>query len=70
MLHGRVYYPAPLHTQPACASLGYRAGQFPEAERACREVLSLPVHSQLTEMQLERTIQAVAAFFGDRRGDD
>ena len=66
----RVYYPAPLHTQPACASLGYRAGQFPEAERACREVLSLPVHSQLTEMQLERTIQAVAAFFGDRRGDD
>jgi dTDP-4-amino-4,6-dideoxygalactose transaminase len=63
----RVYYPAPLHTQPACASLGYRAGQFPEAERACREVLSLPVHPQLSEAQLDRVVQALEQFFRERR---
>jgi dTDP-4-amino-4,6-dideoxygalactose transaminase len=66
----RVYYPAPLHTQPACASLSYRAGQFPEAERACREVLSLPVHPQLTEAQLDRVAQAVGQFFQDRSLSD
>jgi dTDP-4-amino-4,6-dideoxygalactose transaminase len=62
----RVYYPAPLHTQPACASLGYQEGQFPEAERACPEVLSLPVHPQLTAAQLDRVAQAVSEFFQDR----
>jgi dTDP-4-amino-4,6-dideoxygalactose transaminase len=59
----RVYYPAPLHTQPACGTLGYRAGQFPEAERACGEVLSLPVHPQLTREQVDRVIREVAVFF-------
>jgi dTDP-4-amino-4,6-dideoxygalactose transaminase len=59
----RVYYPAPLHTQPACAPLGYRAGQFPEAERACREVLSLPIHPQLTARHLDRVVDGIREFF-------
>lgn len=62
----RVYYPAPLHTQPACAPLGYRAGQFPEAERACREVLSLPVHPQLAREHLDRVVDGIRGFFGHR----
>jgi dTDP-4-amino-4,6-dideoxygalactose transaminase len=59
----RVYYPAPLHTQPACAPLAYREGQFPEAERACREVLSLPVHPQLSAAHLDRVVEGIRTFF-------
>ncbi|MGI4833465.1 MAG: DegT/DnrJ/EryC1/StrS family aminotransferase [Janthinobacterium lividum] len=46
-----VYYPLPLHQQPAYAYLGYRAGAFPVAEALCQRVLALPVHPALTEAQ-------------------
>lgn len=46
-----IYYPLPVHQQPAYKYLGYQAGNFPVAEQLCQQVLSLPVHPALTEMQ-------------------
>ena len=55
-----VYYPKCLHEQPVFAGLGYRWGDFPEAERASREVLSLPMHPWLTEPDQDRIISALS----------
>jgi len=55
----RHHYPKCLHEQPVFAGLGYRWGDFPEAERASREVLSLPMHPYLTEREQERVIVAL-----------
>jgi dTDP-4-amino-4,6-dideoxygalactose transaminase len=54
-----IHYPTPVHLLPAFADLGYRHGQFPEAERAASEVLSLPMYPELTAEQCERVTEAV-----------
>ncbi len=59
-----IYYPIPLHLQQCFAHLGYREGDFPEAERACREVLSLPVYPELTEAQILHVARTIAEFYG------
>ena len=59
-----VYYPLPLHLQPCFAYLGIREGQFPESERAAKEVISLPIYPELTESQLDEVIGAVREFYG------
>jgi dTDP-4-amino-4,6-dideoxygalactose transaminase len=56
-----VYYPVPLHLQPMYSSLGHKAGAFPVAEQAAREVLSLPVYPELSPEQIERVAAAVTA---------
>jgi dTDP-4-amino-4,6-dideoxygalactose transaminase len=58
-----VYYPLALHQQKALASLGYREGDFPESERAAREVLALPIFPQLRDDEQERVVTAVRDFF-------
>jgi dTDP-4-amino-4,6-dideoxygalactose transaminase len=58
-----VYYPLPLHLQPCLQSLGYREGDYPEAERACGEVLGLPIYPELTQAQQERVVDAIADFY-------
>ena len=59
-----VYYPLPLHLQPCFAYLGYREGQCPEAERASKEVISLPIYPELSKSQLDEVAGAVRSFFG------
>lgn len=54
-----VYYPRCLHEQPVFASLAYRPGDFPESERASREVLSLPMHPYLTDADQDVVVEAV-----------
>ena len=59
-----IYYPLPVHAQPAYAYLGYQTGQFAVAERLCGAVLSLPIHPLLTVAQQEYVVAGVGAFFG------
>jgi len=57
-----VYYPYPLHAQPLYASLGYKAGDFPHAERAAQEVLSLPMYPELSKQQIAHVVETIAEF--------
>jgi dTDP-4-amino-4,6-dideoxygalactose transaminase len=57
-----IYYPVPLHLQPLYASLGYKPGDFPHAEHAAQEVLSLPMYPELRPAQLNRVAEAVSEF--------
>jgi len=57
-----VYYPHPLHLQPLYAHLGHKAGDFPHAERAAQEVLSLPMFPELRKDQIARVVEAIAEF--------
>lgn len=59
-----VYYPKPLHLQPAYLEAVYPPGSFPQAERLANEVLSLPMHPFLSEEQLDYITQTIRAFFG------
>jgi dTDP-4-amino-4,6-dideoxygalactose transaminase len=56
-----VYYPVPVHRQQLYLDLGYGNQSFPEAERAAKEVLSLPVHPGLTRDELDIIIEAVGS---------
>jgi len=59
-----VYYPKCLHEQPVFSKLGYKLGDFPESEKAAREVLSLPMHPFLTPEDQDKIITAVKNCLG------
>ncbi len=58
-----VYYPIPLHLQPALNYLKYKKGNFPEAEKAGQEVLSLPVYSELSFDKQKTIVKNIKRFY-------
>ncbi len=54
-----IHYPTPLHLHGAMADLGYQEGDFPVAEKAAREILSLPMYPHLSEAQRERVAEGL-----------
>ena len=59
-----IYYPIPIHRQPAYAELGYGPGSLPVTERLCVEVLSLPIFPELDDEQQERVITTLRQLVG------
>ncbi|MGB2579908.1 dTDP-4-amino-4 [Elusimicrobium simillimum] len=60
-----VYYPVPLYKQPVYKNLKLKAEDYPNAERAALEVLSLPMFPEMTEAQVERVCKVIRAFYED-----
>jgi dTDP-4-amino-4,6-dideoxygalactose transaminase len=58
-----IYYPYPLHLQRAFADLGYKQADFPESERAAREVLSLPIYPELSAEHQRSLVEGIATFY-------
>ncbi len=61
-----VYYPIPLHMQPAYRYLGYKEHDFPVAESAAQEALSLPVYPELTEGEISRVAEGIRDFYREK----
>jgi len=59
-----IHYPIPLHLQPCYASMGLREGSFPIAEAAARDVLSLPLYPEMSDVQVERVCEALRVVLG------
>jgi len=59
-----IYYPLALHEQPCFEYLGYKAGDFPEAERAAREALALPIYPDIPREAQQYVVNCIAEFFG------
>lgn len=57
-----IYYPLPLHLQGVYSQLGYKEGDLPVAEKACREALALPLYPGLSNSQLEKIAELVCQF--------
>ncbi len=61
-----IYYPVPLHLQECLGSLGFKEGDYPQAERACRELVALPIYPELRQDQQEYVVKTIGEFFEQR----
>jgi len=59
----KIHYPIPIHLQKPFLGLGYRKGDFPECEKQCESILTLPIHQHLTENQLCYVTDLVKRFY-------
>ena len=59
-----IQYPHPLHSTPAFADCGAAVGDLPVTEKACREILSLPIFPELEDDRVDQVIEAVRHHFG------
>lgn len=60
-----IHYPLPCHLQPAYKFLDYQAGDFPNSEQLCQEILSLPMYPGISTENIERVVDAIAAIVAD-----
>jgi dTDP-4-amino-4,6-dideoxygalactose transaminase len=58
-----IHYPIPLHLQLVYQNLGYHAGDFPHAEQAANDILSLPMYPEMTDAQVQQVVDAVKEFY-------
>jgi len=63
-----LHYPLPLHLQKCYADLGFKAGDFPVAEKAARECLSLPIYPEMTGARIQRVATVIKEFFQKQGG--
>ena len=61
----RIHYPIPIHLQDAAKDLGYKVGNFPNAEKYARTMISLPIYPELSDAQVGYIIQSVKSFFDE-----
>lgn len=60
-----IYYPVPMHQQECFKYLGYKDGDFPEAEKAANEILAIPVYPELTDEMKGFVAETILAFVED-----
>ncbi|WP_343768855.1 DegT/DnrJ/EryC1/StrS family aminotransferase, partial [Clostridium malenominatum] len=58
-----IYYPMPLHLQNCFSYLGYKKGDFPVSERACKEILALPIYPELRDEEVEYVCEKIREFY-------
>lgn len=58
-----IYYPIPVHLQQAYTVYGYKKGDFPVAEKLCREVISLPIHTEMTDEEQDYIVEKIITYF-------